>query len=544
MKRSPHLGALATLAIAFTTACGGVDRPDGWTEASHGKDAAPAYDVVFPQGKVQRIDLVITPEDWQTMQDDMTGMLGAFGSGGGMGPGGGVPGGNADGGVPGGGGPGGGGGGFPTELTQACVDKAEGDSCTATFMGSTFTSTCTAMQAGQLICRPPFGPGGGGGGAPDGGGVPGGGGGGDLLPNTPVYVPSTVRFNGKTWQYVGVRMKGNSSLSQTWRSGVGKLPFRLNFDKFEDEHPEIEDQRFYGFKKLSFGNGAADTSLLRDKVATQIFREFGVPAGHTAFVALYVDHGEGSQYFGLYTLDEDPEEPLLDRSFGSHKGALYEADGTGARWGTFDQESFEIQANEEQGWAPVEEAIAALNSDRTDAAAWRARLEAKLDVDGFLKWLAVNTVLQNWDAYGGMSHNYFLYADPNGNGRLRWITWDHDRSMGEGMGRATSLTQDNVDATWPLIRYLMDDPTYFAIYKQYALEAARGPLAPDKFQARLREEHDLIAPWVVGENAEQPGYTFISNTQAFEDSLTGTSGLLNFAAKRQAEVETAFGTSP
>jgi hypothetical protein len=116
--------------------------------------------------------------------------------------------------------------------------------------------------------------------------------------------------------------------------------------------------------------------------------------------------------------------------------------------------------------------------------------------------------------------------------------------MGEGMGRTSSLTQSTVDATWPLIRFLMDDPIYAETYKQYALEAARGPLAPDALQARMREAHELIAPYVVGENAEQAGYTFISNAQAFEDSLSGTNGLLNFAAKRQAEVEAAFGTSP
>ncbi|MFY0571237.1 CotH kinase family protein [Archangium lansingense] len=533
MKSSPRLGALATLALTFATACGGIERPEGWGEESHGKDAPPAYDVVFAQGKVNRIDLVITPEDWQTMQDDMTAMLGEFGTGGGM------PGGGGGGGFP-------GGGGLPPELTEACKDKAEGEACTATINGTTFTSTCAKSPDGaQLLCRPPGGPGGGGGGAPGGGGgAPGGGGGGDIIPNTPVYVPSTVHFNGKTWNFVGVRMKGNSSLSQTWRSGVGKLPLRLNFDEFEDEHPEIDDQRFYGFDKLSLGNGAADTSLMRDKLATDIFRELGVPAGHTSFVALYVDHGNGPQYFGLYTLNEDPDEPLLDRSFDGHKGALYEADGVGARWQAFDQESFDIQSNEEQGWTPVEEAIAALNSDRTDAAAWRARLEAKLNVDGFLKWLAVNTVLQNWDAYGAMPHNYYLYANPNEGGRLHWITWDHDRAMGDGMGRSSSLTQNTVDATWPLIRFLMDDPTYAETYKQYALEAARGPLAPDALQARMREAHELIAPYVVGENAEQAGYTFISNAQAFEDSLSGTNGLLNFAAKRQTEVEAAFGTSP
>jgi len=33
-----------------------------------------------------------------------------------------------------------------------------------------------------------------------------------------------------------------------------KYPFRLNFDKFEDDYPEIDNQRFYGFDELIFNN--------------------------------------------------------------------------------------------------------------------------------------------------------------------------------------------------------------------------------------------------------------------------------------------------
>ncbi|ATB31703.1 CotH kinase family protein [Melittangium boletus] len=530
MSRSPRLGAFASLVFTFTSACGaGVERPEGWSEESHGKKASPAYDVVFPQDKVNRLDLIISPEDWQVMQDDMTGMLGAFGAGGGMGGGGG------------GGGPGGGGGGGapPVELTQACEGKAAGDACTATFQGTTFTSTCTSRN-NQLLCQPPRGPGGGGGGPGGGGGGPG-----DIVPNTPVYVPATFKFGGKTWPYVGVRMKGNSSLGETWRRGVGKLPLRLNFDKFKAEHPETDGQRFYGFEKLSLGNGAADTSLMRDKVTADVYRQFGVPAPSTGFAALYVDHGEGPQYWGLFTVDEDADNnSLLDRHFGNHDGALYEADGVGARWQAFDEESFALQKNEELGWAPVQEAIAALNADRTDAATWRANLEAKLEVTGFLRWLAINTVMQNWDAYGAMAHNYYLYSDPQDGGRLHWISWDHDRSMGEGMGRSTSVTHATTDATWPLIRFLMDDPVYAAQYRQFVLEAVDGPVTPDALQARIRSAYDTIAPWAVGDNAEQPGYTFLSTPASFETAISGTSGLLNFAAKRQADVKTALGATP
>ncbi|MBZ4330100.1 CotH kinase family protein [Corallococcus sp. AS-1-12] len=532
-------GAFAFLAFALG-ACG-TDRPDTWTDASHGKNAPPAYDVVFPKGKVQRLDIVITPEDWTTMQDDMTSMLGEFGAGGDFGGGGGM-GGQPDGGM------GGGGGGFPAEFESECVGKASGDACTATFNGTPFTSTCsTSPMGGALACLPPMGGGGGGfpGGPPDGGGLPGGGGGGDLIPNTPVYVPATVKFEGKAWNHVGLRYKGNSSLSQAWRSGVGKMPLRFNFDKFEDEYPEIEGQHFYGFGKLSLSNAVSDASLIRNKVATDLFREAGVPASYTAFAAVYVDHGDGPQYWGLYTLAEDPGDPLLERFFSDDSGPLYEADGVGARLQSFDEASFEPdnKAAEAAGWGSVEALITALNSERTDSAAWRSRLEATLDVDGFLKWLAYNTVIENWDAYGAMAHNYLLYSHPGENGRLHWVTWDHDRSFQDGM-RATSLSQESVDATWPLIRYLMDDPVYRPIYEKYALEAADGLLAPGPLEARFREEHALVTPWAVGENAEQAGFTFLSSPQAFQDALTGANGLVDFATKRQAEVHAAFGTSP
>ena len=41
-------------------------------------------------------------------------------------------------------------------------------------------------------------------------------------------------------------------------------------------------------------------------------------------------------------------------------------------------------------------------------ATWRANLETVIDTNVFLKYLAVNTVVQNWDTYGRMTHNYYL----------------------------------------------------------------------------------------------------------------------------------------
>lgn len=67
------------------------------------------------------------------------------------------------------------------------------------------------------------------------GNQPGGGMGGMSFGDTS-YVSSTVTFNGETWENVGFRYSGNSTLQNSWRSGTKKISFRLDFDAFEDEY--------------------------------------------------------------------------------------------------------------------------------------------------------------------------------------------------------------------------------------------------------------------------------------------------------------------
>ena len=81
-----------------------------------------------------------------------------------------------------------------------------------------------------------------------------GGPGGIELDFTPLWVPSTVEFDGKEWYQVGIRYKGNSTLLNAERSNTDKYPFKLDFDEFEDTYPAIENQRFFGFKQLNLSS--------------------------------------------------------------------------------------------------------------------------------------------------------------------------------------------------------------------------------------------------------------------------------------------------
>lgn len=175
----------------------------------------------------------------------------------------------------------------------------------------------------------------------------------------------------------------------------------------------------------------------------------------------------------------------------------------------------------------------------TDPDAWRAELEAIFDVDTFLEWLAISATIQHWDTYGGMSHNYYLYNDP-ATGKLTWISWDHNmvlgsgpgawrggegwprgdqqppqgqrppmdgqppqgqppRGPGRGMAGRGTVTFDKAEVTaeWPLIRYLLDQPTYMNKYLDYLREFTTEVYNPEQLAAQYQQWAELLRPYVA-----------------------------------------------
>jgi spore coat protein H len=273
----------------------------------------------------------------------------------------------------------------------------------------------------------------------------------------------------------------------------------LDFDEFEDEYLATKNQRFYGFKQISFKSNALDDSYLRKKVVADIFRETGVVSSQTAFYEVYVDIGEGPQYFGLYTAVEIVDDTVIQTQFTDDGGNVYKPDGNGAAFleGTFNEGSFEKQTNQDEAdWSDIQAVFQALHSElRTrDPEAWRAELEAVFNVDAFIRWLAADTIIQNWDTYGAMAYNYYLYTDP-ADGLVTWIPWDNNmvleaRSMGPGDrnnrggpgGSVRELDLSSVSDQWPLIRFLMDDPIYLAKYQQDLEETIQSAFQPETWK--------------------------------------------------------------
>ncbi|MBC8375089.1 MAG: CotH kinase family protein [FCB group bacterium] len=356
------------------------------------------------------------------------------------------------------------------------------------------------------------------------GGPPGGGPGGVLVEtDNPIFIPADVFYNDIQWYKVGVRFKGNSSLQSSWQSGILKLSLKLDFDEFEDDYPQINNQRFYGFKKLSLKNNFEDQSFLREKVTAEIFRDAGLAVSHTAFYDLYIDTGDGPEYFGLYTLVEEVDDTVIETQFASVDGNLYKPEYTGASFeeGTFSESDFTKKTNEDDNdWSDIQALFEALHADTrsNNPEAWRTDLDSIFDTDVFLKYLAVNTVVQNWDTYGRMTHNYYLYNNPD-NGKLTWIPWDNNEALQDGkMGGSLNLDfSDLLSGNWPLIEYLYADDVYRNKYDTYVNETRSTVFAPGNIQVKYAEYAALVEPSAVAEIA---GLTFLYSSSNFQSAIS------------------------
>ncbi len=354
------------------------------------------------------------------------------------------------------------------------------------------------------------------------GGGPGGGGpGGETSDGfDPVWVTADLEFDNLSWNNIGVRYKGNSSLRSVFQENEGKYSFKLDFDEFEDDYPETKNQRFYGFKQLNLNNNYEDKSEMHEKIAPEFFREFGLVAPQTSFCAVYVDNGTGPQYYGLYTLVEEVDNTVIETQYTMSDGNLYKPEGNGATFaqGTFNTTDMYKKTNEETGdYSDVEALYNALHNTtrNTDTEVWKTSLESVFDVNIFLKWLAVNTTIQNWDTYGRMNHNFYLYNNPESN-KIEWIPWDNNEAFYDGkQGGALQIDLSDVGTDWPIINYILAIPEYETIYKDYLNDFISTVFYSDKMLTTYNRYYELINQYVI---EEEPGYTFTSSSD-FESEV-------------------------
>jgi hypothetical protein len=308
-----------------------------------------------------------------------------------------------------------------------------------------------------------------------------------------------------------------------------KISYKFKFN-------EYGGPRFHGLKKLNLHAGSRDPSMLREMLAYSTYFDFGVDAPRTAPARLYINGEFQGLFIAVEDVDDryavyhypdnpDPEDGSLYKEVWPNPAArvlLGEAGFT--EW---------VEGGQEEGDGVTD--FLAFTAAVADAVGQGSinPISAHVDVEGLLRYMAVDRGIKNWDGVTAMytcadpdcislgPHNYLWYRDTAVDGRFHLIPWDMDNTFPWcdwyvedcGMGADHPLPNWNVkpadcspvgvwDNAWvvpsgcdPFLNLLAS--TGWERFEELGRELAAGPLRASVLRSKAKRWAGLIEPIVA-----------------------------------------------
>lgn len=380
-----------------------------------------------------------------------------------------------------------------------------------------------------------------------------------LEPHAKIEVQADAIIFGERVSQIGLSMKGNATLDASGE----KKPWKLDFNAF------IEGQEFQNLPMLLLHNNFSDPSMLREKLAYDMARFAGVPAAHVAFVEVWIDIMDDNlpiEYWGVYALVERPDRKFLANRFGpaNRDGNLYKADAWfeqgAADFAYYGEDinhypmprgriAYRKMTNEDAAdYTDIIRLAYVLDEQEFDhPAEFMAALEAEINVDTFLRYMAVIFTNLNLDTYPYTGNNFYIYHHP-GSDQFEWIAWDMNNSWGN-FGGGTEFPLYGVKesigplAYAPLFEKVFAIERYRLTYRAYVDLLLRHWFNEEDFTARTQALYEMIDPYLNQETGDKAFYgeTSMFSIQDFEAGLdqitTLTTSRAEFLQKALAQEE-------
>ncbi len=352
-----------------------------------------------------------------------------------------------------------------------------------------------------------------------------------------VYYQCDIEINGKMFYSVGIRPKGNTSLTSIASDPeTDRYSFKLEFDQY------VDGQTCYGLDKLVLNNNYADATNMKEALIYDMYAYLDADASLYNYAQISVN----GEYWGVYLALEAVEDSFLLRNYGVESGELYKPDSMNIGGGDFDAGDMDFgnmtppesmgengsfgnfNFSGRGGFGGFSMGGNGTNLNYTDdeldsySTIWNCEvtntsesdhkrvvtalknisegteLETYMDIDNLLKYMAVHIFSVNSDSLSGMmAHNYYLYEE---NGQLNIIPWDYNLSLG-GMGGgsdATSTVNEAIDNAFSGTRFfdtLMENEEYHEQYYSYMQQLVNEYLLGDGFESfynRVRNQIDKL----------------------------------------------------
>ena len=151
------------------------------------------------------------------------------------------------------------------------------------------------------------------------------------------YYQCDVEINGTTFYRVGIRPKGNTSLTSIASDPTtDRYSFKLEFDHY------VDGQTCFGLDKLILNNSYADATNMKEALIYDMFQYLGADASLYNYAKISVN----SEYWGVYLALEAVEDSFMLRNYGAQSGKLYKPDsmniGDGKDFGDFNADDMDF----------------------------------------------------------------------------------------------------------------------------------------------------------------------------------------------------------
>jgi spore coat protein CotH len=226
---------------------------------------------------------------------------------------------------------------------------------------------------------------------------------------TDVDVPAKLTVDGKTYRGVGVHYRGMSSYSHVPTDY--KRSFNLSIDHAHSK------QRLYGHKTLNLINCNGDQSMMSSALFSHVANPY-LPAPKANFVKVVVN-GES---WGIYANVQQFNKDFIEEHYGTSKGARWKVSGNpradgGLRYVGDDvaeyRSRFEIKSKDsDESWQALIKLCKTLNETPQEKLV--EALKPMLNIDGVLRFLAMDISVVNSDGYWTRASDYNIYRDPSG----------------------------------------------------------------------------------------------------------------------------------
>ncbi len=333
--------------------------------------------------------------------------------------------------------------------------------------------------------------------------------------NQYAYVKAQIEFDGEKCSDIGLRFSGNSS----YNAGGNTLqrPYKLDFNRFRP------DAEFLGLKALNLHNNAFDPSRMREPLSYVLFRDAGLPASRVSYAAVYITvQGKfNRQYAGLFAIVEEVDKTLLRANNLKAGGLLLKPEnlqgGIRSLGHLWNSQYTNVYRPKSGGTPNADDTRVVIDLANlvsfADDDEFRRRLDSLLDLDQFLRFLAMNTLLSNLDSYFTTGHNYYLYVNPI-SGRVLFLPWDMNLSFGSFLWVGSVAEQTRLSIHKPyvppnrLIERTLAVDAWKQRYRRYLRLYADTVFAPDHIRSRVSSLGALVAEgdarWIGAGQVPQP----------------------------------------